>query len=149
VNFLDMKIGELQLLAKEKGIKSVTKYRKQELIALLQQKSTEEKPVAPVRAKKVQTESVAEEKAMPAKDKSEAESVKEKKYTPIQQVVKEENKQQWGSNTSYKGELQRRNRLIYGEYLKGTAVCELAEDYFLSVKSIQRIIRQEKMRKVS
>ena len=51
---------------------------------------------------------------------------------------KEENKQQWGSNTSYKEELQQRNRLIYGEYLKGTAVCELAEDYFLSVKSIQR-----------
>ena len=62
---------------------------------------------------------------------------------------KEENKQQWGSNTSYKGELQQRNRLIYGEYLKGTTVCKLAEDYFLSVKSIQRIIRQEKMRKVS
>lgn len=62
---------------------------------------------------------------------------------------KEENKQKWGSNTSYKCELQQRNRLIYREYLKGAAVCELAEDYYLSEKSIQRIIRQEKMRKVS
>ena len=62
---------------------------------------------------------------------------------------KEENKQRWGSNTSYKGELQQRNQLIYREYLKGTAVCKLAEDYFLSEKSIQRIIRQEKMRKAS
>jgi len=62
---------------------------------------------------------------------------------------KEENKKQWGSGTSYKGELQQRNRLIYGAYLKGAAVCKLAEDYFLSEKSIQRIIRQEKVRKAS
>ena len=62
---------------------------------------------------------------------------------------KEENKKEWGSGTSYKCDLQRRNRLIYREYLKGTAVCKLAEEYFLSEKSIQRIIRQEKMQKVS
>ena len=62
---------------------------------------------------------------------------------------KEEHKKEWGSSTSYKGELQRRNRLIYKDYLNGTKVCELAENYYLSEKSIQRIIRQEKLLKVS
>ncbi len=62
---------------------------------------------------------------------------------------KEEHKKEWGSGTSYKGELQRRNHLIYIDYLNGTKICELAEHYYLSEKSIQRIIRQEKLLKVS
>lgn len=57
---------------------------------------------------------------------------------------KQENRQDWGAKTSYRYELQSRNRSIYQDYLRGITVRELAEDYFLSEKSIQRIIRQEK-----
>ncbi|MBD5545776.1 MAG: hypothetical protein HDR01_16425 [Lachnospiraceae bacterium] len=62
---------------------------------------------------------------------------------------KQENKQQWGAKTSYKYELQNRNQSIYRDYLSGMAICELAKDYYLSEKSIQRIIRQEKLSNVS
>lgn len=62
---------------------------------------------------------------------------------------KQENRQQWGSKTSYRSELQRRNELIYQDHLSGMSVGELADHYYLSEKSIQRIIRQEKRRNVS
>lgn len=58
---------------------------------------------------------------------------------------KQENRQEWGAKTSYKCELRERNRMIYREYLSGVTVCDLAERYYLSEKSIQRIIRQEKV----
>ena len=48
---------------------------------------------------------------------------------------KEENK---------KGELKTRNEEIYRRYLDGFGVKTLAEEYFLSEKSIQRIILSEK-----
>lgn len=57
---------------------------------------------------------------------------------------KQENRQKWGSKTSYRCELQNRNQLIYKEYLSGAAICNLAETYYLSEKSIQRIIRSMK-----
>ena len=57
---------------------------------------------------------------------------------------KQKNKQEWGAGTSYKCELQDRNRAIYEEYISGAAISVLAEKYFLSEKSIQRIIRQKK-----
>ncbi|MDE5823329.1 MAG: hypothetical protein K2H91_01385, partial [Lachnospiraceae bacterium] len=44
----------------------------------------------------------------------------------------------------YKCELRNRNRLIYQDFLSGKTVRELAECYYLSEKSIQRIIRMEK-----
>lgn len=50
----------------------------------------------------------------------------------------------WGEKTKLRGELQERNRQIYRHYLEGTTTEELAGQYYLSVKSIQRIIRQEK-----
>jgi len=49
-----------------------------------------------------------------------------------------------GTRTAYKRELQSRNQLIYQDYLSGKTVHKLAEDYYLSEKSIQRIIRSEK-----
>lgn len=58
---------------------------------------------------------------------------------------KQENRQEWGAKTSYRCELRERNRVIYREYLSGVTVCDLAERYYLSEKSIQRIIRQEKV----
>lgn len=62
---------------------------------------------------------------------------------------KQDNRQEWGAKTSYKCELKNRNQLIYKEYLSGMATYELAERYYLSEKSIQRIIRQEKILNVS
>lgn len=57
---------------------------------------------------------------------------------------KPENRQEWGTKTTYKCELQHRNRLIYQDFVSGKTVRELAEHYYLSEKSIQRIIRMEK-----
>ena len=62
---------------------------------------------------------------------------------------KQENRQQWGSKTSYRSELQRRNESIYQDHLSGMSIGKLADHYYLSEKSIQRIIRQEKRRNVS
>lgn len=57
-----------------------------------------------------------------------------------------DNKQKWGTNTSIRRELQIRNKQIYNDYLKGQNTDSLSEKYFLSVKSIQRIIKQQKER---
>lgn len=57
---------------------------------------------------------------------------------------KPENKREWGSKTAYRFELQSRNELIYNDYLSGAAIHELTNRYYLSEKSIQRIIRQKK-----
>ena len=54
------------------------------------------------------------------------------------------NRQQWGAKTAYKRELQNRNELIYKDYLSGINIYKLAEKYYLSEKSIQRIIRQKR-----
>ena len=62
---------------------------------------------------------------------------------------KQENRQKWGEKTSYRCELQNRNRLIYKDHLAGITTRELARDYYISEKSIQRIIRQEKEESVS
>ena len=57
---------------------------------------------------------------------------------------KEEDKKAWGEQTTTKKGLARRNEKIYADFLRGSSVKELAEEYFLAEKSIQRIIRQEK-----
>lgn len=55
-----------------------------------------------------------------------------------------ENRKNWGAATSTREELKARNALIYQEYLAGKRMEALAEKYFLSLKSIQRIIGQLK-----
>jgi len=50
------------------------------------------------------------------------------------------NRKKWGENTRSKIETQERNDKIYAKYKLGFNVNELAEQYFLSDKSIQRII---------
>lgn len=60
---------------------------------------------------------------------------------------KQDNRKKWGTTTSYKCELDNRNHRIYKDYLSGVTVYELAKSYYLSEKSIQRIIRQEKTAK--
>jgi Mor family transcriptional regulator len=59
---------------------------------------------------------------------------------------KECNKKDWGDNTSTKEELQARNALIYQEYQQSTCIKVLAQKYFLSEKSLQRIITEMKKR---
>ena len=53
---------------------------------------------------------------------------------------KEENRKQWGDNTHTKAEIQERNASIYAQYKSGQKVQELAREYFLSEKSIERVI---------
>ncbi len=68
----------------------------------------------------------------------------------IQQYVDGENiyiprksahRQAWGAGTQIKGELLVRNQQIYKDYLAGIKTSELACKYYLSQKSIQRILR--------
>jgi len=55
---------------------------------------------------------------------------------------KDENRKSWGDNTRSKTETKERNAQIYARYKSGLKVDELAGEYFLSDKSIQRIITQ-------
>lgn len=57
---------------------------------------------------------------------------------------KGEKRLEWGSTTETKKELCHRNQQIYADYQAGVQVVELAERYYLSVKSIQRIIREKR-----
>lgn len=57
---------------------------------------------------------------------------------------REGGRKQWGENTMIKKELEKRNAAIYRDYLKGASMEELAESYFLSEKSIQRIVYQKR-----
>ena len=56
-----------------------------------------------------------------------------------------DNRLKWGSKTRITQELSRRNQLIYADSRGGMTVSELSEKYYLSVKSIQRIIRSMKV----
>lgn len=58
------------------------------------------------------------------------------------------NKKSWGENTNARESIQVRNREIYEKYLNGAKVEELESEYFLSIKSLQRIVLQEKKRQV-
>lgn len=49
-------------------------------------------------------------------------------------------KREWGAKTATRRELRARNERIYKEYLAGERADALSRRYFLSVKSIQRII---------
>ncbi len=54
---------------------------------------------------------------------------------------KKSSRQEWGAGTDIRRELSNRNRRIYGDYMAGMVVAELAQKYYLSEKSIQRIVR--------
>ncbi len=69
----------------------------------------------------------------------------------IQQYVDGENiyiprksahRQAWGTGTQIKQELLTRNQQIYKDSLSGCKTAELACKYYLSEKSIQRILRK-------
>lgn len=55
---------------------------------------------------------------------------------------KSSHRQAWGTGTQIKQELLRRDRQIYEDYLAGSKTEELACKYYLSKKSIQRILRK-------
>lgn len=55
-----------------------------------------------------------------------------------------ENKKDWGTATTTRRELQARNVEIYAAYLAGASTAQLAETFFLSQKSIQRILTHMK-----
>ena len=55
-----------------------------------------------------------------------------------------QNKRNWGAGTDTRRELRARNERIYLDYLSGEPIQSLAQRYFLSVKSIQRILGQLK-----
>lgn len=50
----------------------------------------------------------------------------------------------WGEKSGINDELKKRNSLIYNDYLCGEKIPVLADKYYLSDKSIQRIIRKMK-----
>lgn len=54
-------------------------------------------------------------------------------------------KQGWGSQTDTRKKLGIRNREICEKYLNGVSTSSLAKEYFLSEKSVQRIIRSERV----
>jgi len=53
-------------------------------------------------------------------------------------------KKKWGENTQSKEEIKARNNEIYHKYLLGISTKELAAIYFLSQKTIQKIIANMK-----
>lgn len=62
---------------------------------------------------------------------------------------KPERKRMWGAGTSTKKSLELRNSCIYARFQEGASVKELADEYFLTEKSVQRIIRNFKPSKDS
>lgn len=47
----------------------------------------------------------------------------------------------WGQETPYRGELKQRNDRIRSDYAAGASVVALSVQYFLSEKSIRRILQ--------
>lgn len=57
---------------------------------------------------------------------------------------KPEHKRMWGERTDTRQNLELRNESIYAKFREGISAKTLAEEYFLTEKSVQRIIRQYK-----
>ena len=53
-----------------------------------------------------------------------------------------DHRKSWGNSTRYREELCQRNETIRRMYREGLSPRELAERFYLSVKTIQRILRQ-------
>ena len=62
-------------------------------------------------------------------------------YIPKKQI----NRKHWGENTDTKQVLASRNCQICLDRQNGLTIKQLSDKYFLTEKSIQRILRQEKM----
>ncbi|MDE6404954.1 MAG: hypothetical protein K2M20_04785 [Lachnospiraceae bacterium] len=55
---------------------------------------------------------------------------------------KKECRKRWGSSTGVNEKLRIRNEQIFEQYQKGVSTKELALQYYLTQKSIQRILRE-------
>ncbi|MBU9712333.1 CD3324 family protein [Evansella tamaricis] len=64
---------------------------------------------------------------------------------PLYIPRKSENKKSWGEKNGTRVNLKKRNHDIYNHFLNGVSVSELSRKFYLSEKSIRRIIRQEKL----
>lgn len=60
-------------------------------------------------------------------------------YVPADQAQQK----RWGEVSGYRQELQQGNRQIIEEFQNGTSMEALAEEYFLSVSAIRKIIYQK------
>lgn len=58
-----------------------------------------------------------------------------------------EEKRSWGEASGYREKLQKRNRMICNKYANGNTISELADEYFLSLDSIKKIIYSKKSNK--
>lgn len=57
---------------------------------------------------------------------------------------KGEEQKKWGEQSGSRDALKRRNEEIYLKYINGSSILGLAEEYYLSDKSIRRIVSQQK-----
>ncbi|GFZ33409.1 hypothetical protein CSC2_39350 [Clostridium zeae] len=57
---------------------------------------------------------------------------------------REEEQKKWGENSGSRSTLKVRNEEIYQKYISGMAILDLAKEYYLSDKSIRRIIGQQR-----
>ena len=48
----------------------------------------------------------------------------------------------WGEKSGMRKRLEKRDKKIFDEYVSGKAIHDLSREYYLSEKSIQRIIRK-------
>lgn len=62
---------------------------------------------------------------------------------------KAENHKEWGENTDTRNQIIQRDSEIYEKYRSGFSAVVLAEEYYLSLKSIQRILLKEKKQDAS
>lgn len=58
-----------------------------------------------------------------------------------------EEKKAWGETSGYRDQLQRRNLMIRNKYAHGVTVSELADEYFLSLDSVKKIIYSKKIKR--
>lgn len=58
---------------------------------------------------------------------------------------KNENHKAWGEKSGIRNSLKVRNNEIYKKFFNGTTISELTQEYYLSEKSIRRIIGQQKL----
>ncbi|RHB66203.1 hypothetical protein DW877_03145 [[Clostridium] symbiosum] len=57
--------------------------------------------------------------------------------------AKDEQHKSWGELSGYRKELYERNKIIIKKYQNGISIEELAEQYYLSVYAIRKIIYQK------
>lgn len=58
-----------------------------------------------------------------------------------------EHKKGWGELSGSRALLDQRNRDLYKKYREGDSIHDLSNEYFLSTKSVQRIVRCEGLKK--